>query len=447
MTKKFLSFFIVLAVVFIWVFAPMPVEEASRLAVNQAQLSNEAARAAAGIPVDIRLLALGLGIIGLVALWWDDCFGGAVHWNRQNWWMTLIPGLILFAACSPTRDVIVIEPNEAAFIVPISGDPSQQGQITGQMDNAEQVFTSEVQISRSWVGTGGFLNTNGFWRPSARVYIVNTTPVNVQWTSRDGDQSVLAIPVESAGSQGFSIPITISAELTETPEVNAEGVTTCASAAAYLREFGRKVDVGAEQAEVETRPLVDVLNTEVRNEVARFLADRFATVQIQEAVASKARILQETREHVIPLFGSRGICIRSLGTTDGLLYDNVEYQQQIDNAANRSLDEAAAYANATTTAVYANSSANATQIAIRAVATQQAVERESLVLQAGAQATAQMIQANAEAEAQRLLGEQLEANPMLVDYAYAQNWSGGCTQNCFGQSSGPVPIYEVNPAP
>lgn len=452
-----LSLVLVIVWALVFAFAPNPQHSAAQRAVRQTDLTNASADAAQVVDFPVRNVTTVIVIGALVLLWVP----------RKRFWsysVVAVMGILAMGACAPTRDIIIVESNEAAFVVPISGDTSAQGEVSpSDLNDPDQVFQTEIQVEKSWVANGGLFNTQGYWRPASRVFIVNLAPVTREYVvhpvNAGANKSVMALPVESAGSQGFAVPITLTASLLEVAdtvamvEATAEAgqdivlettTTQCASAAAYLRSYGRRVDqVDANNPRVEARPLSDVLDTEVRNAIGRELAARYATVNIEDAVLEKARILAEVQAVVVARFAPLGICITDFGTSDGLLYDNAEYQAQIDAAANRSADLEIARANATTTAQASMNEANSTQIAVQARSTQQFLERESLILQAGAYATATMIAGQAAAGVQDLNGQALADNPMLLQQQALQSWNGGCTSNCFGENNDVIPVYQI----
>ncbi len=442
--KVLLSLLLALVWWLISTYAPLPItasiqagQVASTLTADSYQQSQRIL--SANFPV--REVSAILIIILLLLVWSPELKALGRRFGKQLGIAGALAALLLFGACRPVN-IVTKEPNEALFKVPVVGSAENQSSVSNaQFETNVEVGFTQVEVDRSWVCTFSILGicTQGYYRPSSLVYVVNTTPVTVNWVTMAD-----AIPVESAESGGFSVPIILTAYLTESDEVIAgtepmndgQGIV-CKSAVTYLSMYGRKVDVeNPEQVEVPARELRTVIDTEVRGAIAINLSARFAPIAIENAVAEKANALATMTHAIQERFAAQGVCISAIGSSSGLLYDDPAYQQQIDNAAARGLDESAARANATTIAINAGAAANSTQIAVQAVATQ-----------AEAEATAEIIAAQAEAQALRMKGEVIQNNPGLVAMEYAENNAGGCTSNCFGDTSGVLPVYNVNPQP
>jgi len=153
-----------------------------------------------------------------------------------------------FSGCSPKRpfdkpEFKEIGSNETAFIVPLTGSTDKQaGFMSEKYLQDNKVATKRIPIPHEWVQDGKKAN-NGHYQATIQVIIVNRTPYSVTWTKykngQDGDLDARRIPVESTESIGFTIPISVTAMISEE------------DAAKFLNKY------------TEKRSLADVVDTDV----------------------------------------------------------------------------------------------------------------------------------------------------------------------------------------
>lgn len=288
----------------------------------------------------------------------------------------------LIAACRPypVKQIIEIEPHQTAFVVPLEGDSTEQAQFQSVAFLKEsQVATKRivVDVVEHKIGRGWW---NIEWIPVARVIVVDRTPVTRQWTEEEGtgtSNSNEAFQVETVETIGFAIGGVVSALVTEE------------NAANFLYYYHGK-------------PLSEVMDTVIRGYIQANLFSRFGTLTLEEARNQKAEIFTAVCDAAVTEFKTQGITIQACGGSDGMIYEDREVQIVVNQAIEAQQQRIIAEAEATSQAIVNN-----TDIGI-----------------ANAQATVEVIQAEAEADALRVVGEVLEQNPEIIGYTYAEAYNG-----------------------
>lgn len=205
---------------------------------------------------------------------------------------------------------VEIASNETAFVIPLEGKTSKQGQLLS-LDYLEKnkVAVKRIFIPKTEKKTGRY-SWNIEWIDSVKVITVNRSPITREWTidkTTGTEAKDDAISVESKDSIGFSIGVNITAMITEK------------DTALFLYRFA-----GAD--------LKTIVDKNVRGYVASILSQEFGSRPLQKCKDDKKDIaslcFQQVKEHFEPM----GVTIDNLGFVEGLTYDKAEIQKAIDDA-------------------------------------------------------------------------------------------------------------------
>ena len=206
-------------------------------------------------------------------------------------------------------ELVTIEASQTAFLIPLVGDTTDQASFQSEeLLSQAMVATKEVQIPHRWVKTGR-MTGDGEWRPSAKLIIVERTPVTREWnSSKDNGTSAKnqAIYAESKESIGFSVGMNISAQ-----------IYTEKDAIKFLYSYNNK-------------SLEEIMDTEIRARVESKFVEQCAKYSLNEILASKEEVMSTVRDDVITYFEEKGITITVLGMKDGIEYDDPTIQESIN---------------------------------------------------------------------------------------------------------------------
>lgn len=269
-------------------------------------------------------------------------------------------------------ELVTIEASQTAFLIPLVGDTTDQASFQSEeLLSQAMVATKEVQIPHRWVKTGRFPG-DGEWRPSAKLIIVERTPVTREWnSSKDNGTSAKnqAIYAESKESIGFSVGMNISAQIyTENDAIK------------FLYSYNNK-------------SLEEIMDTEIRARVESKFVEQCAKYSLNEILANKEEIMATVRDDVITYFEDKGITITVLGMKDGIEYDDTTIQESINEKFSSE----------------------------QKLVTQENNNKVT-ISKAEADAQAKITAAEAEAEANRKIAESL--TPELIEKQKIEKWNG-----------------------
>lgn len=242
-------------------------------------------------------------------------------------------------------EIVTIQSNETAFLVPVISNSEDQKQFLSEDDMLRQLVNEkDVRIAHYWLQTGR-LPSQGEWRDSQRLLIVDRTPITREWvngpngTNPDADE---AIKVEAKDSITFYSGMNCTAMIKESDAVK------------YRYNYGE-------------RPLASIMDTEIRPMVEALYAEIAGTMTYEQVISSKDTIIsyirggREASEYiaavpaefdangnevvpyqasqpahlevtgVLKYFKDRGITISVLGMKGGLVPENEEIQKAIDD--------------------------------------------------------------------------------------------------------------------
>lgn len=310
--------------------------------------------------------------------------------------------LLMTACIGPYQQEIIeeIQPNETAFLVPLEG-ATQEGQARFQsvayLDEIK-VATKRVTVPTRKRNLGRMWN-NYEWIPTAKLIKVDRTPQTRAWTSSSAtgtSNADQAINVESADSVGFSIGVTCTAAVEE-PD-----------AAKFLYNYSGKT-------------LAEIMDNDVRNYIQSYASLEFGKLQLNECQLKKGEIFTQCAAKATTFFKEFGITIRNLGYSEGMLYENKQIQEQIDQAFTSELQKKLAEQ-----ARQAQTVKNLTEleVASNTLRIQQIKNQQELAIAENKRKQAEEFQKAA--EAQRAMVE-LEIMKLRADAmnTFAKNWKGG----------------------
>jgi hypothetical protein len=300
--------------------------------------------------------------------------------------------------------LVEIEPNQTAFVVPLTGQTSDQGQFASAEYLAErQVATKRVEIEPVWHQTGHF-NWQGTWIPSARVIVVDRTPVTREWTEMAETGTSTkddAFAMETRESIDFSYGGNVSALVTEQ------------DAAIFLYRYSGKT-------------LEAIMDSDIRGYMQGRLATEFGTLMILEAQAGKGEIFDKICDETIAKFAEYGISITSCGASGGLSFHDPKIQD----------------------AITANFEREQEQVRAQAALEAQEIENQRILTEAEAKAEALRIAGQAEADVIELIGTVVGENPDIVRYEIAKRSRGDVPDQLYFAGDAdqlPFPFFLVNP--
>jgi hypothetical protein len=219
--------------------------------------------------------------------------------------------------------VVQIETNETAFLVDMRSDSSASA------DAMTNIQRKDVLIDGYWVQTGRF-SSSGYWRPTQKVLVVSRKPVEIYWSQSSSNPTVRAVSSESVG---FRVPLVINATIQSDED-----------AAAYLKWFKsnreanqsvkwEKVDASEWPIREEAEPLESAINRVIFPVVNNKLSELFLQVPIIECESKRVDFVNLAFESAKTEAAKYGITLLILSSTDGLLYDDSEFQKRINDLA------------------------------------------------------------------------------------------------------------------
>jgi len=223
---------------------------------------------------------------------------------------SLIIVAIAATACGPAQVELYddIEPQQTAFVVQLEGGTDNQA----KFQSIEHLQKLQVAAKRIPTPTRkrktGRMPWDFEWVKTVKVITVDRTPVTREWTEKEStgtNSKNEAIAVESSDSIGFGVGVNITASVEEE------------NAARFLYYYAGK-------------PLNEIIDTNIRSFVQANVSKAFGTRVLEDCKSSKGEIFTTCNEEATEYFAEMGITIRSLGYSEGLVYENPEIQAAIN---------------------------------------------------------------------------------------------------------------------
>lgn len=194
---------------------------------------------------------------------------------------------------------VEIEPNQTAFVIPLEGKTSDQGQFQSvEFLEDNQVATKRIQIPRTWYKTGR-LPGSGEYKDNVRVIVVDRFPATREWK---GESTFIG---ESKDSIKFNQGMSATAQILED------------DSAVFLYQYAGK-------------KLEDVMSTEIRNKIGSVLLEKYGEKTIDQIRGDKGEIITAVRKEVEPYFKKRGITLSNIGYIGDLKYLQTDVQEAIN---------------------------------------------------------------------------------------------------------------------
>lgn len=221
----------------------------------------------------------------------------------------------------PVPPLVVVKPNETAFVIPLEGDTKAQQKFESvEFLNAHKVQSKRIEIPIRERSTGRLWNDYE-WIPTVRVVTVDRSLITREWKQTDrptfdangkpvpsGKKLTAensAIAVQSKEAINFHIGINITALVEEN------------DASTYLYWHNVKT-------------LTEVIDTNVKGFIQGVLSREFGKRSLEDGKKAKNEIFvvvdTETKEH----FKKYGITILNIGNAGGLEFDDLQIQAMIN---------------------------------------------------------------------------------------------------------------------
>jgi regulator of protease activity HflC (stomatin/prohibitin superfamily) len=262
---------------------------------------------------------------------------------------------------------------------------------------SKKVSAKRISIPLREKSTGRWAS-DLIWIPAAIVIKVDRSPVTREWTAaKDTGTGIRdqAISVESKESIGFKVGVIITAMVEET------------NTSTFLYRYAGK-------------SLAEIIDTNIRADVAEYLTSTFGQMSLDEARLKKAEVFAflmkgDNPQSVRNKYKKFGITITTLGSSEGLIYDDEKIQQAINDAWSAEREKERADVEARTKQVRAKADADAAILSAKGAA-------DAAIVAADGAATALIARAKGEAEANRTRAEAL--TPYLLAQMGIEKWNG-----------------------
>jgi hypothetical protein len=225
--------------------------------------------------------------------------------------LVLIVALLAVAltgtGCFMKRDVVVINADETAFAVPLSGDTNNQAQLYSKENLAKGKVTAKrvfVDYERVKTRTGEIL---GKWYPKTMVIKVSLRPETRAWTG-------------AVDSGTAAVNQALIAETQESIRLAAEFNCNAAVAEDRAADF---------VSSYYGKQLSEVMDTQIRPYAQQLFTEESAKYTMDEFLANKSKITKAVRDGVTKKFAEQGIVIMTLGMQGDIQWDP-KIQESID---------------------------------------------------------------------------------------------------------------------
>ena len=265
--------------------------------------------------------------------------------------MAAVLPLAMLAGCIRPPDypgMVQIQTNEIAFLVDMTGDGAAAGA-------QAEVQRKDIPIPGYFVRTGRFEH-QGYWRPAVKVIAVSQAPVRLDWTDTNNP-----IRMVSRESSGFIMPVVINAYIADAPGavlyLNAFRPISDDSidwSGVKQRDWGQAAKESAQPLEVALNNVVHaqlmrqlsalfvrtpILNAEVLSKIyLEAVSDGMTALELSERVGVTVPGLALTFDRDIPsvkdwALERYGITVTVIAPGDGVIFDSIDVQRQIDALA------------------------------------------------------------------------------------------------------------------
>ncbi|MDR0583192.1 MAG: hypothetical protein LBG57_02425 [Treponema sp.] len=219
--------------------------------------------------------------------------------------------------------VVQIETNETAFLVDMRSDSSASA------DVMTKIQRKDVLIDGYWVQTGRLPNS-GYWRPTQKVLVVSRKPVEIYWSESGLDPTVRAVSSESVG---FKVPLVVNATIQSDEDASAYLKWFKSNREANQSVQWERINASEWPIREEAEPLESAINRVIFPVVNNKLSELFLQIPIIECESKRVEFVAQAFEAARVEAAKYGITLLILSSTDGLLYDDSEFQKRINDLA------------------------------------------------------------------------------------------------------------------
>jgi len=237
----------------------------------------------------------------------------------------LIYGFMLFAlmfaltSCGPAlvEKFETIKPNETAFVISVEG-ATKSGQkqfMSVEFLNQAKVATKRIYLPQRKISTGRMWYAYSYI-PTVDVIKVDRSPVTREWTAdtKTGTtKSNQSLWVESKDSIGFGVGLNVTAMILEE------------DAAMFLYNYAGK-------------SLSAIVDNNVRGRANAILSREFANHTLETGRDKKNEIIDKVERETVSYFKSMGVTISNVGLAEGLVYEDKEIQNKINENFTAEMD-------------------------------------------------------------------------------------------------------------
>lgn len=239
--------------------------------------------------------------------------------KKINWFsiLALVAVMLFNAGCiKPYNKPIYVEvdTSETAFVIPLDGD-SKETQVKFDSEGylaSHQVATKRIQVPQRW-NQVGYLSVSGNWIPTARVVVVNRSPITRQW----GIQKGAANTNTAEGTHGNPLWLQSSDNISFSIGFNCTAFVSETNAAKFLYWYRGET-------------LANVMDTEIKARYQQAAAQISSSLKMDDLKARTQDIVHEIKNEVVPFFAERGITVTTIGQFGGVEYRDPTIMQAIE---------------------------------------------------------------------------------------------------------------------
>jgi len=225
--------------------------------------------------------------------------------------LVLLVMVLGLTACGPAKTdrFKTIKPNETAFVIPVEGvtKAGQKAFMSVEFLNQQKVATKRIYLPLREISTGRWW-WEYEWIPTVDIITVDRSPITREWTgdAKTGSTNKnQALWVESSDSIGFGVGVNLTAMILEE------------DAALFLYKYAGK-------------SLSAIVDNNVRGRVNAILSREFAKYTLEVGRDKKNDIIDKVEKDTVDYFKKMGVTISNVGLSEGLVYEDKEIQNKIN---------------------------------------------------------------------------------------------------------------------
>lgn len=232
-------------------------------------------------------------------------------------------GATMVMGCKPPKvpDIEAINPNETAWLIPLSGSASD-GQVKFEsVDflNTKKIAQKRIFIDKVWRHTGyGWQWWAGEYIPVSLLVKVDRRLITREWVDKPDTQGDEGIPVNTKDNIKLTVGLTITLSISEE------------DASTYLYYHGQ-------------RPLSEVADQNVRSYAVAELNRQISSLNLLDFQNGQTKIYSELFSETAKVFKEKGITVEYLGNAKGWHFTDKEIQDSINKSFTAQQDNKTAH--------------------------------------------------------------------------------------------------------